>query len=406
MDLDCCARAKPNPVQPQLGRGLIIKQTTAKPWLSEVTKHGFGLLCSREAQSVQPQLGRGLIIKQTTAKPWLYQAKNMSTLPSLSTANPAFTPVALTPETPPLTCARQLILERVQEMVKFEEGTRKGEDLEALHDMRVWSRRLREAFEIFIFCFPEKVYNKLYDRVRQVTKTLGKAREADVAVEFFTQLYNASQDMIARFALEDMLSRLVETQTHERSRMQSKLDRKVKPGALPEELTLAFEKLAAQPASRQRGPRTALRLARTLLLQRLRTLFTLRQAITGEDDVNGLHNLRIGVKKLRYALETLSFAAGTEVETNLKFFKKLQTALGEIHDRDVFIAEVKARYDALQQRAYSATLLQGYETIFQHLLQARRGFYEEYMKLFGEAKLVEWQKRVVPPLARRAHVRQ
>jgi CHAD domain-containing protein len=98
----------------------------------------------------------------------------------------------------------------------------------------------------------------------------------------------------------------------------------------------------------------------------------------------------------------LNFAAGSEVEANLKFFKKLQTVLGEIHDRDVFIAEVKARYDALQKRAFSATLSQGYEAIFQHLLQARRVFYEEYVKLFGEAKLSEWQKRVVPPLPRRA----
>lgn len=64
--------------------------------------------------------------------------KDMTPLPALGSASPAFAPVVLAPETPPLTCARQLILERVQEMVKFEAGTRKGEDLEALHDMRVW----------------------------------------------------------------------------------------------------------------------------------------------------------------------------------------------------------------------------------------------------------------------------
>lgn len=327
--------------------------------------------------------------------------KDMTPLPALGSASPAFAPVVLAPETPPLTCARQLILERVQEMVKFEAGTRKGEDLEALHDMRVWSRRLREAFEIFAFCFPEKNYNKLYERVRQVTKTLGKARDADVAVEFFTQLYHAAQDQIERFALEDMLSGLVETQTHERERMQSKLDRKARPSALPEEFARAFAKLATLPASRQRGPRTALRLARTLLLQRLRAVFAMRQAIAGEDDVNGLHNLRIAVKKLRYALETLHFAAGSEVEGNLKFFKKLQSVLGEIHDRDVFLAEVKARHDAVRTRAFSATLLQGYEAIFKHLLQARREFYEEYVKLFAEAKLATWQKCVVPPLPAR-----
>ncbi len=322
----------------------------------------------------------------------------MNSLSALTPAPTALAPVVLGPDTPPLTCARQLILERMQEMVKFEGGARQGEDLEALHDMRVWSRRLREALEIFAFCFPPKVYDRIYGRVRQVTKALGRAREADVAVEYFAHRHAESQDLQERFAVEDLLMRLVESQKRQRLKMQHKLDRKVRASALPGEMAAVFQRLSALPSSRQRGPRTALRLARTLLAQRLNAVFAMRRAITGEDDVMGLHNLRITVKKLRYALEVMEFAAGENAPANLKFFKKLQTVLGDLHDRDLFIAAVRQRYEVLQNKEYSVLLRSGYEKIFMHLSHERHGSYQNYVELFAGANLADWRKRVVPAL--------
>jgi len=192
--------------------------------------------------------------------------------------------------------------------------------------------------------------------------------------------------------------RLTEEQQRQRVKMQHKLERKIRTAVLPEQMTTAFQSLAAQPVSRQRGPRTALRLARTLLAQRLNVIFAVRRAITGEDDVNGLHNLRIAIKKLRYALEAMEFAAGENAAANLKFFKKLQSALGELHDRDVFIATVKQRYETLQGKTYSGLLRAGYEKIFAQLARQRHEFYQEYLQLFAEAKIAEWRKLVLPPL--------
>jgi CHAD domain-containing protein len=321
----------------------------------------------------------------------------MNNRPPITPAASAFAPVRLTPETPPSTCARQLILERAHEMVKFEEGARQGQDLEALHECAC-GRLAAEALEIFSFCFPQKVYARMYGRVRQVTKALGRAREADVAVEFFTKIHAGAQDLVERFALEDLLMRLTEEQRRQRAKMQHKLDRKARSSVLPEEMTAIFQRLSAQPASRQRGPRTALRLARTLLAQRLSTVFAVRRALAGEDDINGLHNLRIAVKKLRYALEVLEFAAGESAAANLKFFKKLQTVLGELHDRDVFIAAIKQRLETLQNKSYSDLLREGYEKIFVDLAHQRHGFHQEYAQLFADAKLAEWRRRVVPAL--------
>jgi len=320
----------------------------------------------------------------------------MDNFPPIGSTVSSFAPVALGPETPPLTCARQLILERVGEMVKHEEGTRKGEDIEALHDMRVWSRRLREALEIFAFCFPPKMFDKLYARVRRVTRTLGRARNADVAVEFFAKRLANARDVGERFALQDMLQGLTAEQSQERKKMIRKLDKKVQASALPQRLEAAFHQLAEHPPSRRKGPRTAVALARKLLADRLRTVFNIRRAITGEEDIEGLHNLRIAVKKLRYAIEVLDFAIGERASENLKFFKKLQTILGDLHDRDVFIQAVKARHEALQGKAFTSELLAGYEKIFQHLAQERHAFYDKYLKLFGRAKYTEWRKNVLP----------
>ncbi len=286
-------------------------------------------------------------------------------------------------------------------MIRFEEGTRAGDDIEALHDMRVWSRRLREALEIFAFCFPPKIYDKLYERVRQVTKTLGQARNADVAVEFFAAHHAQAQELTERFALEDLLRRLVKEQRRERERMKERLDKKVKAGALPAVIEVAFAKVARTPGWRRRGPRTAARLARALLMTRLQEVFKIRSAILGENDVEGLHNLRIAVKKLRYALEILGFAIGESAAENLSFFKKLQTVLGDLHDRDVFLEVVKERYETLEKQTFATLLLSGYESVFIHLVKERRQFYEKYLKIFGEAKFAEWRKRVVPPLPKK-----
>jgi CHAD domain-containing protein len=323
----------------------------------------------------------------------------MNSLPALIPATADFVPVALTADTPPWTCARQLILERVHEMGKFEKGARQVEDLEALHDMRVSSRRLHEALEIFAFCFPAKGYDKIYGRIGQVTKALGGARKADVALEYFAKRHAEAQDLNERFALEDLLRRLVQEQKRQRIKMQHKLDRKAKTSTLHEEIAAVFQRLSALPASRQRGPRTALRLAHTRILQRLNAVFAMRHAITGEEDVNGLHNLRMLVKKLRYALEVLEFAAGENTAANLEFFKKLQTVLGNLHDRDIFIATVRQRYKALQNKEYGDLLRSGYEKIFVPLAHERHEFYQNYAELFAEAKLPEWRQLVVPPLS-------
>jgi CHAD domain-containing protein len=129
----------------------------------------------------------------------------------------------------------------------------------------------------------------------------------------------------------------------------------------------------------------------------LRDVFACHRAIAGEGDVEGLHKLRIAVKKLRYAIETLDFAAGEHTKENLRFFKKLQTVLGDLHDRDVFIAMAGKRANKLQKQDFATHLQNGYQIVLAKIAVQRRDFYADYFKLFGQAKIQDWRARVVPP---------
>jgi CHAD domain-containing protein len=59
----------------------------------------------------------------------------------------------LAPEMPFCAAAKPVISAKLHDLFKHEKGTRAGDDSEALHDMRVASRRLRAAMAIFGICF-------------------------------------------------------------------------------------------------------------------------------------------------------------------------------------------------------------------------------------------------------------
>ncbi len=79
--------------------------------------------------------------------------------------------------------AGRVILTRWREMMSYGHGTLLGEDIEELHAMRVSSRRLRAAMDAFAGAFPATSFRRNLRVVKEITDTLGAARDLDVAVE-------------------------------------------------------------------------------------------------------------------------------------------------------------------------------------------------------------------------------
>lgn len=86
-------------------------------------------------------------------------------------------------------------------------GTRAGDDIEALHDMRVASRRLRAALSVFAPVYPPRRFRPVEKQVARVTDALGAVRDADVQMEFIEHARAAAPES-ARVGLEAFLAHL------------------------------------------------------------------------------------------------------------------------------------------------------------------------------------------------------
>jgi CHAD domain-containing protein len=92
---------------------------------------------------------------------------------------------------------------RFDEMMRHKAGTILGRDPEALHDMRVASRRLRAAMDVAVDCFPKK-YRYYHDTVKRMTDVLGGVRDYDVMREALVA-YRQSRPEAERAAINRLL---------------------------------------------------------------------------------------------------------------------------------------------------------------------------------------------------------
>lgn len=80
--------------------------------------------------------------------------------------------------------AKRVVAVRAAEVFEHSDGVLDLEEIEALHDMRVATRRLRAALEVFAPAFPAKRHRKALKRVKRLADALGERRDRDVAIEF------------------------------------------------------------------------------------------------------------------------------------------------------------------------------------------------------------------------------
>jgi CHAD domain-containing protein len=78
--------------------------------------------------------------------------------------------------------AARAVKVRAREVFEHADGVLDLEDVERVHDMRVATRRLRAALEIFAPCFPSKHHRKALKKVKALADALGERRDADVEI--------------------------------------------------------------------------------------------------------------------------------------------------------------------------------------------------------------------------------
>ncbi|MGH2478364.1 MAG: CHAD domain-containing protein [Ktedonobacteraceae bacterium] len=91
--------------------------------------------------------------------------------------------------------AHAVLLERLHTLLEWPAEVLKHEEIEAVHKMRVASRRLRAALDAYQSCCEPKLFKKVYRKVKKVANALGEARDTDVMLHhLYEQLESLSEE--------------------------------------------------------------------------------------------------------------------------------------------------------------------------------------------------------------------
>jgi CHAD domain-containing protein len=87
----------------------------------------------------------------------------------------------------PFAEAAALVVEtRTDELMAHSEGVLDTTEISGVHDMRVATRRLRAALEVFAPCFPKDEHKRILKEVKALADALGERRDRDVAIRSLT----------------------------------------------------------------------------------------------------------------------------------------------------------------------------------------------------------------------------
>jgi exopolyphosphatase/pppGpp-phosphohydrolase len=91
--------------------------------------------------------------------------------------------------------AHRMLVARLHTLLQWPSEVLKQEDIEAVHRMRVASRRLRATLDAYQSCCDPVLFAKMYRQVKATADALGDARDADVQIDYLqAQLAGLSEE--------------------------------------------------------------------------------------------------------------------------------------------------------------------------------------------------------------------
>lgn len=268
--------------------------------------------------------------------------------------------------------ARDAIAARGERLIEILAGDPDLTGPETVHDLRVASRRLREAIAAFRALLPRARRRRLAARAREMTRGLGATRNADVGVEALRGLPDGAWSPAAR-ALADLLALSAARLREEEAVAVAAASRRRLRAALDGLLAALGGRRASKP------PQS---LARRVLARRVVRLFRRAAAWGDPEETAALHTTRIAAKRLRYALEAFEPLLGPGYAERHELVKEVQEALGGYHDAVVLVEEAAAA-GASPAPALAAVRRESWRALEARLLAERRRHHERFLALLA-----------------------
>ena len=233
-----------------------------------------------------------------------------------------------------------LIATRLTELAELLPAVRTA-DVDAVHDARVLTRRLRELLQLAKE--ESRVTDEVVGRVRAAGRLLGDVRELDVLDGLVRAL--RPRATFAGAPLDALCHELQRAQQESRRRMFKGLERVDVPALRSDRaFTRGLWTVAGKVAHLRAHILTRAQAARRALA-RAHGVYLPKRA----------HEARIAIKKLRYAVEAAEeLGVWAPPGPALKDLHRAQRVLGDLHDQQVLADRIEAfalRNDGLEQEA-------------------------------------------------------
>jgi len=234
-----------------------------------------------------------------------------------------------------LSRAVELRLAQLQTLRDFE---RTDNPIEAVHQLRVASRRLRTFVDMFAAFVDPALVGSVRAPLREVTQAMRDLRDADVqALGLEARLRQATSEP-ERIAVNHLLDRV----RRRRRRCAESAEKRVKQLDLGE-LAAGLRSMLDQAALRAQAPSASYRLVAELAYRPV--VDRARAAAPDEaPSAKAMHAFRLALKELRYGSELIEPALGDRFEAIHEHAKRLQDLLGEHQDWVEFEKLVSKRH--------------------------------------------------------------
>ncbi len=237
---------------------------------------------------------------------------------------------------------RKIALNELIQLRQQEDKIQSGNDQEAVHYMRVASRRTRSALSLLKSYYKRKPLKSLNKGLGKIADTLGAVRDFDVLL---IDLRGREDE-----ALAEAITSLEASRIRAHDDLTEAIDGRKYKALLTEWATFA----TAADDLGDVAPPTPIQvrhLVPVLLHEQLAAVRGFDPLFEGElqPDYDTMHELRIAFKRLRYATHFFSEVLGSPVEPFIADMKAIQDHLGRLNDLVVFgqaLTKLKSKLDA------------------------------------------------------------
>jgi len=285
---------------------------------------------------------------------------------------------------------RKLAMKQLDRFVSLEPKVLRGDNPDAIHDLRVASRRLQQVLDLLYPAPRPGEIRKLRRKIRRCRRTLGEVRNCDVQLARVERALSAKRT--ARRETWEAVSHYLRQRRAAHFEKSVKKLSKVNLAVFYVHLRSFLVPTSAAPAVPQLEPMEAhppeLFYARIgeSLEKVWRALETQIEESHRDARMSVIHGVRIAAKRVRYLIEVVHEFDAPGSREAVQWLRGLQTHLGNWHDAEVLeqvMIEMVARPEFLRDNLSIAV---GVEKLILRNRKGKEGFKEKYFAMTRDSE--------------------